>query len=162
MPVAQGDRPPARQALLIGLGALCGVLAVAFLVTRFDSLTAGDEADVELGDPLFSVGQADEIASVIAENGPLLLPDAASGSRDVWLHHLGDAAETGWVAFAVRPPDAPRECFVDWQPEDRSFTDTCDGTTYPETGEGLDQYAVSVSPDGALTINLNPLEVPAG
>lgn len=155
MPVAQGGRPPARQAALIGLGALCGLLAVVFLVTRLDRLNSGQAAEIELGNPVFSIGQAAEIAPVIAEQGPLLLPDAARGDRDVWLNHLGSDPTRDWVAFAVRPPDAPRDCFVDWSPGDRTFVDTCDGRVYPENGDGLVQYRVSVDPDGGLVINLN-------
>ncbi|MGI9595683.1 MAG: hypothetical protein ACR2QK_05965 [Acidimicrobiales bacterium] len=157
MPVAQGGRSPARQALLIGLGALCGLLAVVFLVTRLDRLGGDEAAEIELGNPVFDVGQAAEIAPPIAEQGPLFLPDAARGDRDVYLQHIGEDSQQGWLAFAVRPPEAPRDCFVEWVAEDRSFVDNCDGTVYPETGEGLTQYAVSVSPDGALSINLNPL-----
>ena len=162
MPVAQGGRTPARQAMLIGIGALCGLAAVVFLVTRFDQLSAEDDAEVELGDPVFSVGEASDLAELIDENGPLLLPDAARGNRDVWVHHLGDDPTRDWVAFAVRPPGAPRECFVDWQASDSTFVDTCDAAVYPEDGEGLEQYAVSVDPDGALTINLSPLDAPGG
>lgn len=157
MPVAQGGRPPARQAVFIGLGALCGLLAVVFLVTQLDQLGSGETAEIELGQPVFTVGQAEEIAEPIADQGPLFLPDAARGDRDVYLQHLGDDPNSGWLAFAVRPPAAERDCFVEWQADDRTFVDNCDGTVYPESGEGLTQYAVSVSPDGALTINLNPL-----
>ncbi len=157
MPVAQGGRPPARQAIMIGLGALCGLFAVVFLVSQLDRLGGSQQAEIDLGDPLFTVGQADEIAVPIAEQGPLFLPDAARGNRDVYVQHIGDDPNTGWSAFAVRPPDAPRDCFVEWNSEDRTFIDNCDGTVYPESGEGLTQYAVSVSPEGALTINLNPL-----
>lgn len=157
MPVAQGSRPPARQAVLIGLGALLGLLAVAFLITRFDRLNASDSAEIELGDPLFQLGDATEFAPLIAEQGPLFLPDAARGDRDLYLQHLGPGDSEGWLAFSARLPDTPRDCFVEWQADDRTFVDNCDGTVYPDNGEGLTRYAVSVSPEGALTINLNPL-----
>ncbi|MGH1493220.1 MAG: hypothetical protein ACRBK7_28120 [Acidimicrobiales bacterium] len=157
MPVKQGGPSPARQALMVGLGALLGLLAVIFLVTQFDQLGGDDNAEVQLGDPVFTVGQAGEIAPVIADQGPLLLPDAAQGDRDIYIQHLGDSDTRGWSAFAVRAPDAERECFVQWLAEDRTFVDACDGTAFPEDGEGLTQYAVSVNPEGALTVNLNPL-----
>jgi len=159
MPVAQGGPPPAKQALLVGLAALLGVLAVGFLVVRFDTLGGGGgQAEVELGQPVFSPGPADDIATAIADAGPLLLPDAARGDRDLILQHLGDDPTDGWAAFAARPEGADRGCFVEWQPGQRTFVDSCEGTVYPEDGEGLTQYAVSVGPDGALTINLNTLE----
>lgn len=157
MPVAQGGLAPARQALVIGAAALLGVLAVVFLVTRLDSLTGGEAEAVPVGGSLFPVAQADELAEAIAAQGPLLLQDAASGDQDVWVHHLGDDPESGWVAFAARNDDAPRECFANWNPEDQTFVDTCTDEVFPENGEGLEQFAVSVDPDGALTINLNGL-----
>ena len=156
MPVAQGARPPARQALLIGLGALLGLLAIVFLVSRLDRLAQGDGAEIELGNPVFTIGSAEEFAEVIEEEGPLFLPDAAGGDRGVWLHHLGDDDSNGWLAVAIRAPDAEPGCLVEWQGGAREFVDLCDDTAFPETGEGLDQYSVSVNPDGDLIINLNP------
>lgn len=157
MPVAQGGPAPARQAILIGLGALFGLLAVVFLVTRLDQLSGGDGQTVQVGDPIFSPGQADDLAMAIDAKGPLLLQDAASGSRDIWVNHLGTDPERGWVVFAVREEGAPRECFANWNADDRTFVDTCDETVFPENGEGLEHYAVSVNSEGALTINLNAL-----
>jgi hypothetical protein len=142
---------------MVGLGAVLGLLAVIFLVTQFDQLGSGESSEVQLGDPVFTVGSAEEIAPVIAEQGPLFLPDAARGDRDIYVQHLGDDWARGWSAFAVRPPDAERECFVEWKADDGNFVDTCDQTVYPANGDGLTQYAVSVDPEGGLTINLNPL-----
>lgn len=142
---------------MVGLGAALGLLAVIFLVTQFDQLGSSEDTQVELGDPIFTVGNAGEIAPVIAEQGPLFLPDAARGDRDIYVQHLGTDSSRGWSAFSVRPPGAERGCFVQWTEPDRTFVDTCDQTVYPEDGEGLTQYAASVNPDGELTINLNPL-----
>lgn len=156
MPVAQGSRDPARQAILVGLGALLGLAAIVFLVTQLDQLSGGgDTTEFRAGDPIFSVGEAASIAPAIAERGPLLLQDAAQGDRDIWLNHLGTTDDRGWVAFAARPEGADRECFVNWEAETSTFVDVCDGTVYPPDGDGLQQYAVSVNPDGDVTINLN-------
>lgn len=143
---------------MIGLGALLGLLAVVFLVTRFDQLGSGDTVDVQVGPQAFSPGQAADLVDVVNEQ-PLLFQDAARGDRDIWLQHLGDDPDEGWLAFSVRGPDtADRACFADWVPDDRTFVDTCDGTVYPETGEGLDQYQVTVDGDGVLTITFTPVE----
>lgn len=141
---------------MVGLGALLGLVAVVFLVTQFDQLgTDGDTVD--LGDPIFTVAKADELAPAIAEQGPLLLPDAAQGNRDIYVQHIGTDSAKGWSAFAVRAPGADRTCFVEWMADSRTFVDNCDQTVYPEDGEGLTQYAASINPEGELTINLNPL-----
>ena len=78
MPVAQGGPTPARQAIFIGLGALLGLLAVVFLVTRLDQLGGDEDATVQVGDPIFSIGAAADVAEAIELQGPLLLPDAAT------------------------------------------------------------------------------------
>lgn len=155
MPVAKGGPSPARQAIIIGLGALFGVLAIVFLVTRLDRLSGDGEDSFQVGNPIFTVGQADDLSVAIAEQGPLLLQDPSGGDLDVWVQHLGPSPERDWVAFAVRPEGAPRDCFANWNPEDENFVDTCDDTIYNADGEGLQQYSVSVNNDGALTLNLN-------
>lgn len=157
MPVAQGGPPPARQALTVGLAAVLGVLAVVFLVTRFDQLGGDGDTQVEVGDPVFTVGEVENLASAVAETGPLLFPGPTGSGRDLWLQHLSDDPDEGWVAFSVRPRGAPLDCVTEWQAETRTFVDSCDGTSYPEDGEGLIRYAVSVNPDGELIMNLNPL-----
>lgn len=158
MPVATNGPAPARQALLIGLGVICGLGAVIFLITQLDQLTANNEASVDLGAPIFSPGSAEDMAMVVAEQGPFFLPDATGGERGIWLQHVGDDAEEGWVAVAIRAPDADEDCFVEWREAEESFVDLCDGTAYPADGEGLRQYPVSVDPDGDLNINLNRSE----
>jgi hypothetical protein len=157
MPVAQGGPPPARQALTVGVAAVLGVLAVVFLVTRFDRLGGDDEAEVPVGDPVFTVGEAAELAPVVAETGPFLFPGPTGAGRDLWLQHLGAEPDEGWVAFAVRPTGADLDCVAEWQAERESFVDSCDGTVYPPDGDGLEQYVASVDADGNLVINLNPI-----
>ncbi|MEM7324450.1 MAG: hypothetical protein AAF531_15280 [Actinomycetota bacterium] len=155
MPVATSGPPPARQALLVGLGVICGLGAIIFLITQLDQLTSsGEGAGPQLGAPIFSPGSAEDMAEVVEER-PFFLPDASGGERGIWLQHLGDDPTEGWVAVAIRAPDADAGCFVEWQPDADGFVDLCDGTVYPPDGEGLRQYPVSVDPDGDLTINLN-------
>lgn len=140
---------------MIGLGVLCGLAVVVFLATRSDELTDDGGPPVSLGDPIFSPGPADEFAAVIADEGPIFLPDLAQGDKDIWLQHLGDDVDEGWIAFAVRQLEDPKECFADWDGGSRTFVGTCDETAYPENGDGLQQFPVSVDPDGDLIINLN-------
>lgn len=148
--------------MVVGVAAILGILTILFLVTRFDDLRGGDQAAVQPDSAIFAFGDAEEFASTIARDGPLLFQDAASGDRDIWIQHQGDDASTGWSAFAVRTAGADRECFVEWNATDRTFVDICDGTTYPEDGDGLDQYSIGVDGDGNLTVDLSLLTEPAG
>jgi hypothetical protein len=160
MPVAQGSQTDARQAALIALGGIAAFLTLVFLITRLGSLgDNGAEVPIQLGEPVFEPGNAADLAAVIDEDGPLLLPDASGGDRDIVLNHLGDLPDEDWVAFAARSLTAPRDCFVEWQPDRSLFVDNCDRTEYPADGEGLEQYGTSIDVDGNLVINLNVVEV---
>jgi hypothetical protein len=158
MPVAKSTHSAGRQALIIGVPALLGVLAIVFLVTRFDRLAGNDEGTaVDLGTSAFAFGPAEDLAATIAEAGPLSFQDLARGDRDIHLQHLGDDPNRGWLAFSVRATDADRSCFAQWQPDSRTFVDSCDGTEYPEDGEGLTRYPVSVVA-GDVILNLSALD----
>lgn len=155
MPVAQSGTTPARQAILVGLGALLGVVAILFLVLQADRLLGSADLDIEIGDGLYRPGPADELADGIDDNGPLLLPDVAAGDRDIWLTHVGDDPDEGWRVFSARPATAARTCVAQWVAADDSFVDSCDGTVYPGDGTGLPQYPVVVDDDGLVTIDLS-------
>lgn len=141
---------------MIALGGVAAFVALVFLITRLGSLgDNGTEVPIQLGAPVFEAGDAAELAELIAADGPLLLPDASGGDRDIVINHLGETPDVGWVAFAARDLTAPRDCFVEWQVDDRMFVDSCDGTGYPPDGDGLEQYGTSIDADGNLVVNLN-------
>ena len=156
MPVAQGGPPPLRQAAAVGAAAVLGLLAILFLVTQMDRLLGRvGSIDVSLGDGFYQPGNVEDLAPAIEENGPLLLPDLAQGDRDVFLQHVGSDESDGWLAIAVRPQTASRDCYVQWEADTETFVDNCDGTVYPADGEGLPHYPVSVGSEGDLIIDLN-------
>ncbi len=156
MPVAQGGPAPARQALTVGVAVLLGLVAIVFLVTRFDDLGGGG-TEVPLGGQELPLGPTAELAPAVADSGPLLFPGPEGAGRDIWLQHLGPGDADGWVAFSVRAADASLDCVTEWQEADDTFVDACDGTVYPSDGDGLTQYPVSIDADGKLTLGLTPL-----
>ena len=163
MPVAQGGPPPLRQVVLVGLGVVMTLGTVLFMITQSGQLLDGDnEIDFDIGDGIYRSGiAAEDLAPAIAEQGPFLLPDLAGGDTDIFLQHIGDEADEGWLAIAARPAVASRDCLVTWVPEDETFVDSCDGTVYPPDGEGLSSYPVTIDGDGKLEVNLNVV-LPAG
>ena len=161
MPIATGRRS-GRQALWLGLAAVLGVAAMAFLVVWISGQARRGEVTVRIGDDTFRPGQAEAMAEVIDEEGPLLVPDVAGGDRDLIVQHLGDDPATGWYAFAARPLAAPRNCVVQWQADQRVFVDSCDGASYPEDGAGLPQLPVRVLDDGELEIIVVPANADEG
>lgn len=153
MPVAKGPRFNLRNAAIIAGLALVVALTVgiAAIVVAQNS----GEIEVRLGDDTFRSLDAEAMAAEIAENGPILFPDVAGGSRDIFLQHLGVDADTGWYAFEARVLGADRSCNVAWIASDASFDDPClSGTTYPADGTGLDQIPVYVE-EGDVIVDLN-------
>lgn len=150
MPVAKGPSFDIRSAAIVG-----GIAVVAAIAIGVIAVELGTRSNtLVLGDTNFGSINADNMADEIAENGPILWPDIASGNRDIWLQHLGDDAGTGWVAFDARRPGTPRDCAVQWSASERTFTDPCDSTVYPADGEGLPPIPVFI--DGrTLVIDIN-------
>lgn len=140
--------------ILFVVTAICVVGAIA-IVTSVDS---GEDVSL-LGDDTFDAIDAESGAAVVDEGGPLLFSDVAGGDDDIIVQHLGDDVGEGWLAFAARPPGAERGCFVEWQPDEEVFEESCSGELYPADGEGLRQYPTEVD-DGNVVIDLR--DEPAG
>jgi len=156
MPVAKNSPPPIRQVAVLGLGLLATAATVFFLVSQSGELAGPN--NITLGDspePVFQAGNVSRLADDIASHGPLLLSDLAGGDRDIFLNHVGPDTASGWHAFLVRPPEAPRDCYVQWDPPSSLFKDNCTDTTYPPDGGDLPSLAVSVDAQGNLTIMLD-------
>ena len=160
MPIARSQGHAGRALLIAAAGALL-TLAVAFGISVLDNR---GKVEVRLGDDTFSGLQADRMADDIAERGPLLIPDASpGGDRDIVVQHLGDDVEEGWIAIAARPPGVPRNCSIQWQPDQGEFrlldddgavSDECDGREYPADGGDLETFPVTVL-DGELDVDIN-------
>lgn len=158
MPVGSTKAPP-RQIIFLFIATILGFVAMFFLFTRTSDLAQSGQVQLSIGDEIFAPGNIDRLSEDIArEQTPLLLSDVSGGDRDIFLQHIGDEPATGWFAFAVRPLDAPRDCFVNWERDEQFFSYNCDDRTFPANGEGLFQYPVVISETGEITIDLNAAE----
>jgi hypothetical protein len=158
-PVARSQAHAGRvlAVSIVGIAlAVVAAFAIAVLANR-------GSVEVRLGDDTFAGQDAEAAADRIAEGGPILYPDAGGGDRDIYLQHEGDDPDRGWLAFAARPPGAPRECTLRWEGGDDVFrlldpdgqeSGACDGQEFPPDGSGLTQYPVTVR-DGKLDVDLN-------
>ncbi len=157
MPVAPNRKNPASQATAIAVAGLIGTIAIIFVVTRIASQASEGDLQLNLGDDVFTIGDAEDLAAKIDDEdvfgGDPLLISGLGNDRDVWVQHLGDDPTKGWLVFAVRPDDAPRSCIAQWERDVAQFVDSCDGTVYPEDGQGLRQYPVEVL-DGQVTATI--------
>ena len=130
---------------------MLGVVGVALgvgLLLGISVLASRGSIDVNLGDTEFNAGRVDSIADAIERDGPAFYRDAAGGSKDIWLQHLGDDDQTGWYAVAAR---VSKDCTVTW--DGVGFVD-CEAEEYPPDGAGLTRYVVRVD-DDRLFVDLN-------
>ena len=138
MPVAKGPSFDLRSAAIFG-----GIAVLAAIVIGFIAIELGRRSNtLVLGDTSFQSIDARNLSEEIAESGPVLFPDIASGSRDIWVQHLGATPGEGWAAFDARLPGEGRECNVVWRPAERVFESPCSGVLYPDNGVGLPTISV--------------------
>ncbi|CAN5240256.1 hypothetical protein BH24ACT1_BH24ACT1_01820 [soil metagenome] len=147
-----------RRPVIVGLGALVAAFAV---FGGLALLANSGGVDMRLGDDVFRAGQVERLAGAIAREGPIAIPDASpERARDIYLQHLGNSPEVGWLAFAAQAPGAERTCLLQWEPAEEQFRDPCSQERYPGDGEGLTQYPTTVT-DGELAVDLRQRGPPA-
>ena len=154
MPVAQ-SQGHAGKALAIAAVAIVLIGVVAAFVAL--AASRGD-VDIKLGDKRFNAGQTERLAKEIEDGGglPFLYQDLVGNDRHLFVQHVGDDPEAGWIAFGAFDPDEP-DCLVLLDREDERLVNECDSSvTYPLNGKGLKQYPVSIE-DGEIFIDVNEL-----
>lgn len=154
MPVAQ-TRGHAGKALAIAAVGVAVALGLAFVVA---TLASRGDVEIRLGDDRFDAGRVERIAARIADDGglPLLYQDLTGGNRNVFVGHLDDNPQRGWVAFGAVDPNDP-DCAIRLDREAEILVNECDETvTYPLDGTGLRYYPTSVE-DGSLFVDINEL-----
>lgn len=151
-PVArrQGGRHTGK-AVVVALVGVGFALGVAFLVA---SLASRGDVEVRLGDDRFNAGRTENLARIIEEDGqPILFPDPANFVRAIYIDHVADDPDEGWIAFGAFVPDRP-DCTLIFDDGAGEFVADCDESlTYPRSGAGLRQYPTEVI-DGRLFVDL--------
>ena len=158
MPVARGPQINARSAVLVGLTGVIIALLLGAMVLWVSG--SGDSIELNLGDRVFDAGFIGRQSAEIRDGGPLLYSDVGGGQRDLFVQHIGDDPEVGWLAFSACRVGDPRDCSAVWDPEQRIFelvsstAVVCDAVTFSELGCGLFHYPVEVL-DGKVTVFLS-------
>jgi hypothetical protein len=157
-PLAQAVGP-----VLAGIAFLV-VLALALwgvAVWVTNTTGEGSTLEVRLGDDEFNLGDATRRSEAIARDGPVLYPGLIGADRGyIVVNHLGNDPYEGWYAFSATAPGQPVTCVVQWQSGRQQFVDPCTEDAYPSTGEGLEQFAVRVTPDNEVVVDLTPGGLP--
>ena len=138
-----------------------GIVAVVFgfgVLLGVSVLSSSGRIDANLGDVRFPVGRTERLADRIAEDRrPFLFSDVSGrGTRDIYIQHLGETSEVGWLAFAARAPgQSDRACALDWDLAEQELVDPCTDERYPADGTDLTRYPVEVEA-GQLFVDLRP------
>ena len=132
--------PLARAVVPVVGGAV--VIALILLATWGVAALVRHNPSEQLAPSTFRVGNVEDVAAEIAENGPLLFPglNTTTGERSIVLDHGGEAATGGWRIYWAHPADRDASCPVTQQEGSRRFTD-CEGRT-------LDVSQLALPPDG--------------
>lgn len=129
-------------AVVVGLGA-------GFLMLR---LADSGGVDVRLGDSEISVGTAASLSRDIVEDGPILFPDPRGSDRNIFIQHLGEDPNRGWLVFETRWAGSPSSCSLTWEAVSRQFVPPdsleCRGLPRAEA-DGTAVVAVGLGSSGA-------------
>ena len=164
---AEGKARVPWRALTFALVAVVVGLGAGFLMLR---LADSGRVDVRLGDAEFRAGSAESLSDDIAEGGPVLLKDPNS-DRDIFVQHLGEDPNRGWLVFETRWPGSPTSCGLTWEAASRQFvppdSEECEGLPRAEEDgtaarmeaadavfTRLPQHRIAVRPGGQLIVTL--------
>lgn len=145
------------RAVAVAIVGVTVALGTAFLVAN---LASRGDVEVRLGDDRFNAGRTETLARIIDADGhPILFPDPANFSRAIYIDHVADDPDQGWLALSAFVPDQP-ECTLVYDDDAGEFTigddqpDGCDrSTTFPRSGAGLRIFPAEVE-DGRLYVDL--------
>lgn len=153
-PVERRTSSSTTTAVLVGIAGVVASLGLMWFMINLAN-QGGDRVQVRLGDDRFDAGHVDDRADSIARGGPVLFPDVAGRSRDIYLQHLGGEVDEGWTAFSAQATGKARDCFLQWQADEEVFED-CDGDRFPADGDhpALTSYPIAIE-DDRLIVDIN-------
>ncbi len=137
--------------LVFGVGLLFAIV----------KLSGSGEIQFKLGDDVFEVGNAEVFAEKIRSDRSPIAWASLSGSRPIYVQHIGEDPLMGWFAIDARSPSDLVSCSLQWDIDRQIFVDECNDTnTYPANGEGLTRFDVIVNVAGIVQIDLNKIFSP--
>ena len=111
---------------LVVLGLIAGFTwAIAAVIS-----SGGGETSERLAPSTFTIGNVENLAEIVADEGPLLFPElgTAIGTRSIVVDHTGDVDADGWRVYWAHPADRDPTCVVEQVVGTTEFVD-CDGRT---------------------------------
>lgn len=154
MPIEQRSVfQPLRAVAIAFLGV---AIAIGIMVAMLYGTEQNNVLDFQLGDDRFNAGDATNQAEAIRRDGPILYPDLVGENRPIYLNHLGDDPQTGWVAFDAKVAEAEDNCVLFWDPDRLLFANSCDpDEVVYDDGGSQRAYPTSVDDDNTIWVDLN-------
>lgn len=145
-----------RIAVISSVAGVAAAAVLTFLMVRFASQRPDE---VNLGDKVFQVADAERLARRIEqERTPFLFKDPLTQrpGREVYVQHVGTDPKEGWLAIEAYAPGSPRriECILEWDRVAARFRDPCGMETFPADGSGLRTYPAEVDESGQVVVDL--------
>jgi len=114
-----------------------------------------DGTSTDLSTGVQDIGRTDTFAAIVAEDGPIVLPDLLGDDRHVVLDHTGDDPQANWVLYVAYPADRDVSCEIEQVKGTREFTD-CEGRTIHVDDLAVPPSGVGpvVNDDGELSLDL--------
>ncbi len=135
-------------------GSLIALALASVLVLVVVRFASENPEQVNLGPSVFRF-KANRLHREVEERGPFLLKDPLNRGREVYVQHLGDDPDTGWLAVHAYASRESLDCLLRWEAASQQFVDPCTGQRYPAGGEGLVTYRARVE-DGVVVVDLSP------
>ncbi|HRE01124.1 MAG TPA: hypothetical protein PLV68_07470, partial [Ilumatobacteraceae bacterium] len=140
-------RSPFARAVVPVLAGIGFFVVLGLVLWAIAAGISGERSDStsNLAPSTADIGHTQTYARIIADAGPIILPDLleASGRRTIVLDHTGDDDKAGWRIYMAYPADRSVDCKVTQIERTRDFTD-CDGRTIAT--EDLAKPPVGVRP----------------
>jgi hypothetical protein len=129
VPLPQLRSPLARATLPVvgGVAVLALIAGFTWAIAVFIA-RGGSDGSERLAPSRFPVGEVEQLADTVAEEGPLFFPElgTAIGTRSIVVDHTGPTAADNWRVYWAYPADRDPSCVVEQVPRTRQFID-CDG-----------------------------------
>lgn len=145
-------RPKQDRNRAVVVGSVVAAVLAAVLLVAVVRFAADNPDTANLGSRVLRL-DAERLAAEIDERGPVLFKDPLNRDREVFVQHLGDDVDQGWLAIGAYASTVSVDCLLRWEVAADRFVDPCTDATYPPDGAGLTTYPATVA-DGTVSVDL--------
>ena len=141
----------ARRLIIAGIAAVVGAVLLLILML---ALARDPDVKTNLGEKVFTVGDADSLAEEVDTRGPLLFQDLLGGDRDILVDHVRDEE---WLAYTTA---LRGDCRLELVRATGDVRNTCDDTVVDLRSvadvkrAGAMAFSTDINENGELVVDL--------